>query len=190
MSVDRVLPRIGNGILLRRLTADDLLAFQAYRCDADVGRYQGWTATSDAEASRFLSEMNGATLLEPRKWCQIAIADTGTLGLIGDIGLCVSDEGQQAEIGFTLSPHSRGRGLGTAAVRAAIQLVFEHTNAVLVQGITDTRNVPSIRLLERIGMTRVESRSAMFRDEPCVEYIYAVSRDEMQASGSFTKLHN
>lgn len=187
---DDPLPLAGNGIVLRRLTTADLTAFQAYRCNADVGRYQGWTATSDAQAISFLAEMNSATLFEPGKWCQIAIADTGTLELIGDIGLWVSEDEQNAEIGFTLSPLRQGRGIATDAVRLAVQIVFEQTKAMQVQGIADARNVPSLRLLERIGMRRVETRSAMFRDEPCIEYVYTISRDEMQASDTVPKPQN
>jgi RimJ/RimL family protein N-acetyltransferase len=61
-------------------------------------------------------------------------------------------------------------------VQAAIGLVFDHTAAVRVIGITDARNHASIRLLQRIGMQRVETRDAVFRGEPCTEHVYAVSR--------------
>jgi RimJ/RimL family protein N-acetyltransferase len=82
------------------------------------------------------------------------------------------------EIGFTLSPGAQGRGIGTAAVREVIDLVFRFTGAGRVVGITDARNLPSIRLLERVGMRRVDSGEAMFRGEPCVEHRYAIDRGE------------
>ncbi len=175
--------------MLRRLTADDFTAFQAYRSDTQVGRYQGWTATSDAEAKAFLAEMNREILFAPGKWCQIAIAEAHTLTLIGDIGLCLSDDGQRAEIGFTLNPQAQRCGLATAAVRLAVQLVFDQTTATQVQGITDTRNVPSIRLLERIGMRHVETRDTIFRDEPCVEHVYVIAREAWPASARLGNDH-
>jgi hypothetical protein len=57
------LPRFGNGFVLRRLRADDLAEFQAYRRDPELGRYQGWLPVSDEEALAFLREMNAAPLL-------------------------------------------------------------------------------------------------------------------------------
>lgn len=184
------LPRVGDGIMLRRMTSADLPAFQAYRCDTDVGRYQGWTAMSDAEATVFLTEMNRANLFQPGAWGQIGIADARSLNLIGDVGLYVSEDAQHAEIGFTLRPQAQRQGLARAAVREAISLVFENTKVSSVRGVTDARNIPSIRLLERIGMCRVETRGTVFRDEPCVEQVYAISRDEMQASSSIANLKN
>ena len=36
-------PRTTARLVLRRFAARDLAAFQAYRCDPAVGRYQGWS---------------------------------------------------------------------------------------------------------------------------------------------------
>lgn len=170
------LPRTTDGVVLRRLAVSDLAAFQAYRHDAVLGQYQGWSATPDAQALSFLAEMNTAELLQPGAWCQIGIADSYDHTLIGDIGLFLASDGRHAEIGFTLRRELQGRGLATTAVREAINLVFEHTKAEQVLGITDARNLPSARLLERVGMRKTDSRSAMFRGEACVEHVYVLSR--------------
>jgi [ribosomal protein S5]-alanine N-acetyltransferase len=170
------LPRIANGVVLRRFAASDLAAFQAYRHDAVLGQYQGWSATSDSDATAFLAEMSIATLLQPGTWSQIGIAEFNGQAIIGDIGLFLASDGRHAEIGFTLGRESQGHGIATIAVREAINLVFEHTEAEQVRGITDARNLPSIRLLERVGMHSTESRGAVFRGEACLEHVYAVSR--------------
>lgn len=172
------LPRRAGGALLRRLAATDLAAFQAYRQDPEVGRYQGWTATDDTQAMAFLTQMNTAALLQPGAWSQIGIADAENDELVGDIGLLLASDGMQAEIGFSLARHAQGRGLGSAAVRAAIALVFERSGAERVIGITDARNLPSMRLLERVGLRQVESNSAVFRGEACVELTYAMARHD------------
>jgi RimJ/RimL family protein N-acetyltransferase len=170
------LPRIASGVVLRRLATSDLAAFQAYRHDAVLGQYQGWSATSEAEATSFLTEMSTVALFQPGAWSQIGIAKSDSQALIGDIGLFLASDGQRVEIGFTLRRESQGHGLATTAVREAINLVFEHTRVDQVLGITDARNEPSIRLLERVGMRKTESRSAMFRGEGCLEHVYAISR--------------
>lgn len=176
------LPRLGSGFMLRRLSTDDLAAFQAYRHDPELGRYQGWSPMSDAEASAFLTEMHTAPLPNPGSWTQMAIAEPTTQRLIGDIGVFLDQDGRYAEIGFTLARHAQGHGVGTAAVREAIRLIFESSAADRVCGITDARNTASIRLLERVGMRRVETKNAIFRGEPCVEHVYAVVRGDGPAS--------
>lgn len=176
------LPRFGQGFVLRRLTVDDLPAFQAYRHDPELGRYQGWSALSDDAATAFLAEMNATPLLHPGQWTQLAIADPQTQRLIGDIGVFLDPDRRYAEVGFTLARPAQGRGVATAAVREAIRLVFAATPVDRVVGTTDARNSASIRLLERLGMRRTETTNAVFRGEPCVEHVYALLRDEGQGA--------
>jgi len=175
-AVADLLPRFGEGVVLRRLSASDLAAFQAYRSDTELGRYQDWSAMPDAEALTFLAEMNAAPLFRPGHWTQIGIAEPQGLALLGDIGLFLAEDSRHAEIGFTLSRAAQGRGLATAAVREALRLIFGATMVERVLGITDARNHASARLLERVSMVRQEERSAVFRGEPCVEYVYSIGR--------------
>ena len=171
------LPRFGNGFVLRRLGVEDLADFQAYRHDPELGRYQGWSPMSDEQATAFLSEMNRAPLLDPGAWSQLAIAAPEGRPLIGDIGLFLSADALCAEIGFTLARHAQGRGVATAAVREAIDLVFAARAVDRVVAITDARNTASVQLLERVGLRRTKSRQALFRGEACIEHVYAVGRE-------------
>lgn len=170
------LPRSAGAALLRRLAPADLPAFQAYRHDVELGRYQGWVPVPDADAREFLRHMGEAPLLQTGTWCQIGIARADDEVLIGDIGLLLSGDATRLEIGFTLARDAQGRGLATAAVREAIAMVFAHTAAQRVVGICDVRNLASIRLLERVGMTRTESRTVISRGESCREHVYALDR--------------
>jgi RimJ/RimL family protein N-acetyltransferase len=172
-----LLPRFGPDVALRRLAASDLAAFQAYRSEPGLGRYQGWSALSDDAARAFLEEMNAAPLFRPGRWIQLGIADPQTLALLGDVGLFLSEDAAQAEIGFTLSGAAQGRGVATAAVRESLRLIFERTPVLQVVAITDARNLASVRLLERIGMRRQAERRVPFRGEPCIEYVYVLARD-------------
>ena len=163
-------------MVIRRLGRADLAAFHSYRSDEAVGRYQGWSALTEPEALAFLDEMSKAVWAPRGEWLQLAIADRGTNSLIGDIGICVTPDGTCAELGFTVSPPFQGRGLGTEALLATIGLLFGHSPVVRVICITDARNTPSMRLLERAGMKRVATAEAVFRGETCVEHTYEISR--------------
>jgi [ribosomal protein S5]-alanine N-acetyltransferase len=171
-----LLPRQAGRVLLRRLAAADLAAFHAYRQDVDVGRYQGWSPMSESEALAFIAEMSSIPLFQPGEWAQLAIARAEDDSLVGDLGLFVSASGEEAEVGFTLAPAAQGHGYGSEAVAEAIALLFEETAVQRVLGVTDARNAPSVRLLERVGMQRIESRAVVFRGEPCTEWVYARHR--------------
>ena len=172
------LPRALPGGLLRRLRTGDLAAFQAYRSIPELGRYQGWTPMSEAEAAAFLAEMSEAPLFTPGDWVQLGIAQPESGQLIGDIGIFLSADGLTGELGFTLAPGAQGRGTATAAVRQALQIVFGLTSVKQVLGVTDSRNVASIRLLERVGFRHHESRNAVFRGQPCGEEVYVLPRND------------
>jgi RimJ/RimL family protein N-acetyltransferase/GNAT superfamily N-acetyltransferase len=170
------LPLVCNRVILRRLSPDDLAAFQAYRHDEAVSRYQGWLPVSDQDARAFLEDMQSAPLFARGAWTQLGIADRKTDTLIGDIGIGMSADDSRAEIGFSLAANAQRRGLATEAVRAALLMIFAHTSVASIAGISDARNVASIRLLEHLEMRRVETKDTLFRGEPCVEYVYAISR--------------
>jgi aminoglycoside 6'-N-acetyltransferase len=162
-------------VTLRRLRPDDLARLQAYRKDPEVGRYQGWEPMTDAEAAAMIAEMAAAPCPRLGDWVQIAIADAGTDALLGDIGLHVSDSGEEAELGITLAPDAQGRGLAEEAARALIAGLAADTAVRRLVGVTDARNTPSARLLERLGMTFEAEEETIFRGEPCRERRYALA---------------
>ncbi len=167
---------------LRRLAATDLAAFQAYRGDPEVGRWQGWTPLPDEQALDFLNEMAVVPTFEPGQWTQLAIADEPSDQLLGDLGIHISADGREAEFGFTLARTAQGRGTATAAVRAAIALVFDQTAVEYIHAQTDARNLACIRLLEHLGAHLVERIATEFRGEACVEFRYELSRRQGFAS--------
>ena len=165
-----VLPHDTPRLRLRRLREADLPRFQAYRGDAELGRYQGWLPMHDAAARAFLRQMADSSFCPRGAWFQLGVADLDGAALIGDIGIHLQPDGSAAEIGFTLAHEAQGRGLATEAVAAAVALVFAHTSAARVVAITDARNAASVRLLERVGLRRFVTLDAVFRGQACVEH--------------------
>lgn len=174
-----LLPRSSKQITLRRLSVSDLPDFQKYRRDPEVARYQGWQPETDTKAKSFLAYMNTTELLQAGHWFQIGIMNNPANTLIGDIGICVAADESEAEIGFSVARHAQKKGFACEAVREAIRFVFEQSKVNQVVGITDVRNVPSIRLLERIGMEKCKEFDSVFRGEPCTEILYSISRNGM-----------
>lgn len=175
---ETLLPRDFPGGRLRRVHPRDRAAFQAYRSLPELGRYQGWSPMLDAEALAFLDQMHRAPLFTPGQWIQLGIAEPESDALVGDIGLYLSEDGASGEVGFTLQPSAQGRGVASRAVREAIRLFFAATSATRVLGITDERNLPSIRLLVRLGFDFIERRQVVLRGQPCTEWVYVLPRND------------
>ena len=117
---------------------------------------------------------NSASLGE---WVQIAVAECLTDDLIGDIGVGFDkDRDGVAEIGFTVAPNCQGRGLGTEAVTSVLDLLFATGKVDVVEAITDARNAPSIRLLERVGMRLKRTQQMPFKGEMSTELVYSIAR--------------
>lgn len=169
-------PIVTSRTLLRRLAPTDLAEFQHYRRDEEVGRYQGWLPQTDADAAIFLKENGEAEFFQPGIWFQIGIADRETNALIGDIGICLSSTKSEVEIGFTLGRQSQGLGLGSEAIGAMVVFLFKEKDIRRVVGVTDAQNIAAIKLLEKLGMQRLQTNEALFRGSPCEEHLYALHR--------------
>lgn len=161
---------------VRRMEAGDFAVFVAYRSDPELGRYQGWTAMDAVAARAFIERMAAARELVGGEWLQVAIADAATNVLLGDIGIRPDADLGEVEIGFTLASPHQSRGIAAEAVGALVAALFRHTPAQGVRGVTDARNRASIALLERLHFRRVLEQEALFRGEPCREYVYMLER--------------
>ena len=168
------LPWSSTRLTLRRLHTDDLPRFQAYRHDAEVGRYQGWNPVSDDEARAFLAEMSEAPFGRLGEWLQIGIADAADDLLLGDLGLFVAASRSEAEFGITLARAAQGKGLAEEAARTLIDGLRAHTALRRLVAITDTRNAASARLLRRLGMELEAETEAEFNGEPCREWHFSL----------------
>lgn len=163
-------------VVLRRFRPEDLEAFLAYRSDPEIARYQGWSPVDRAAAGGFLEEMSGIDGLRPGEWIQLGIADAATDALCGDVGIHCDASCEHAEIGFSLAREFHGRGYASAAVSATLELLYAKPSIRCVRAVTDTRNGPSIRLLERLGFAQTGVQVADFKGERCTEYVYERAR--------------
>lgn len=178
-----------DGVRLRPLAVDDLPAFLAYRNDPEVARFQSWTRYTEEEARAYLERCAAATRDVPGQWRQWAIEWTDPSGgapvLAGDCGMRLDDDGRQAEIGFTLSRALQGRGIGAAAVRLLLEHAFGALGLHRVVAVTDARNAPAARLLERAGFRREGHliQNVHFKGEWGDEFLFAILRDEWARDG-------
>ena len=88
-------------------------------------------------------------------------------------------------MGYVLRRDSWGKGYATEAAREILRIGFELLDAHRVVGNVDTENIGSVRVLEKIGMTREGMNRQSFwsplhgtwRDT----YLYAILEDEWRS---------
>jgi [ribosomal protein S5]-alanine N-acetyltransferase len=92
---------------------------------------------------------SGAAAVLPTVWLIVRRADGRILGDLGTHG--PPDSEGCVEIGYTLAPSARGKGIGTAAVAAFVGRLAAVPGIRRVTAVTSTQNAASRRLLERQG---------------------------------------
>lgn len=120
----------------------------------DVARFlleDPWT--TEEAASKLAERLTRTGLDEPAGALALVVEHESSP--IGDVALWLTDrERGVAEIGWVLDPAHGGRGFATEAVRAVLDLAFEHYRLHRVAAQMDARNAASAGLAERVGMVR------------------------------------
>ena len=166
------LPQHRGATRLRALRRSDLPRFAAYRADPALAEYQSWEPMSRDAAERFLHETADATHLQAGEWTQLAIADSGSDGLVGDLGLYLSEDCTYSEVGFTLARDGQGKGHATRATELAVELVFRIASVAEVRAVTERVNQASIAVLRRAGFLQTGSRATVFKGRSCTEDLF------------------
>lgn len=92
---------------------------------------------------------SGAAATLPTVWLVVRQADAR---ILGDMGLHGPPDGDGCvEIGYSLAPSARGRGIGSAAVGALVGRLAGIQRIRQVTAVTGAHNTASRRLLERLG---------------------------------------
>jgi len=102
--------------------------------------------------------------LDPERISKMLVLERGG-AVIGDLMLAIRDgcaqtevaiqaKGVEAELGWVVHPAHSGQGLATEAVRAVLRVCFEDLGLRRVTAQCFAENVPSWRLMERLGMRR------------------------------------
>lgn len=122
-----------------------------------------------------------------------ALHESGTLAvwddqndtLLGEVSWIWQQWGPTSDsrnpmIGIWLRPEARGRGAGSQAQRAMVDLFFRHTPVNRVEASTDVDNIAEQRALDKAGFTREgTTRGAQWRDGAYHDcYLYSVLRAE------------
>ncbi len=166
-------------LLIRVLRPIDAEHVYYYRSLPEVCEFQGWRPKNIAEVVEFLRENAKQPVNTPHTWLQFAVClKDGQI--IGDVGIHFPDSQVQAEVAYTLSPAYQGKGYALEAVKALVDYLFGTLKKHRVYASVDPRNVPSYKLLEKLGFRKEAHfvKSYWMAGEWCDDVIYAILDDE------------
>lgn len=147
-------PLADGDIRLDPLTAAHAAAMDALARDRDVARF---TRVPDPVPDRF-----GARWIErytrgreDRTNDGFAIVDSETGDFLGFMALVnLNLETQEAEAGYIVASHARGRGVATRALRLLTDWAFAELPLERIELFIDVENSPSEVVAQRCGYTR------------------------------------
>ena len=124
----------------------------AYRNDPQIATLQDWDLPYSLETARArLAEQADRDDLVAGEWTSLAVEVAGEVA--GDLVCHLDERGAIAEIGYTLRRKFQGKGYAREAAGALVDHVLATTAVHRIEASLDPDNVPSMRVLEFLGMT-------------------------------------
>ncbi len=164
-----------DGFAMRPIQSGDLDALAAIWADPQVTRY---LPTLGQPISREQTEVGIAAAIahwENRGYGLWAIVDQATGQMVGYCGLRYLEQLREVEVLYGLATAYWGRGIITAAVKAAVAYGFEVAKLARIVAMALPINQGSIRVMEKVGL-RYEKQLHIFNLEAVY---YAICRSEM-----------
>jgi RimJ/RimL family protein N-acetyltransferase len=138
-------------VLLRQWRDDDRESYAAINADPEVMRYFPSTMSRE-ESDGFIDWASG--LITERGWGLWAVEVVGGPPFVGVVGLNETRYVPGAvEVSWKLAREHWGHGYATEAAREALRFGFERLGLHEIVAMTVPANKPSLRVMERLGMT-------------------------------------
>ena len=140
-------------LLIRVFEPGDAEEMARAYCYPEVMRYIPGGADADLDAVR--RRITTYRLhQEERGFSSWALVERASEQLIGDVGFGVFEPTGDLELGYSLAQHRWGLGYATEAAAACLQVAFAHLDVPRIVAVVDAENEASLRVPERIGMSR------------------------------------
>jgi len=144
----------------------DFDALATLYADPEVRRFLGGTRKGSDFQAQFVS------LVEPTSGLALGVRLSETDMLVGLVTLMPHHDQTEVEISYQFSPRVWGAGIARKAVSATLTFAFKELDLPRIIAETQSVNVASCRLLERLGMT-LERKLTRFGVE---QSLYTITR--------------
>jgi len=137
-------------LILREFDLSDAGEFYALNNDPEVMRYTADRVFATIEESAAL--IRNYKEYDKTGYGRWTVVLKETNEVLGWCGLKYIESVQEVDLGYRLHRRYWNKGYATEASKAALAIGFEHYGLSLIVGRTMTDNLPSRRVLEKIGM--------------------------------------
>jgi ribosomal-protein-alanine N-acetyltransferase len=137
-------------LILRRWRDSDREPFASMNADPKVMRHFPHALTRE-ESDAFVDRIEAH--FDEKGFGLWAVEVAGGAPFIGFVGLSTHSVIPGVEIGWRLDEPYWGRGYATEAARATLEDGFDRAGLEEIISFTSTLNLPSIAVMERLGMT-------------------------------------
>ena len=141
-------------IRLEPLTAEHADAMDALARDDDVARFTRVPdPVPDGFGARWVERYTRGRDERTNEGFAIVDSESGDfLGFMALVNLNLAAE--EAEAGYIVASHARGRGVGTRALRLLTAWAFDELPLERIELLIDIENSPSVIVAQRCGYTR------------------------------------
>jgi RimJ/RimL family protein N-acetyltransferase len=172
-------------LVLKEITLEDLNDIHALHSIKEVDEYNTLGIPKDIQDTKdFMKPILHDQQSKERKQICWSIRGTSGNDFIGIAGLIFfARRFKMAEIYFKLSPVYWGKGYATELADRILQFAFNDLNLHRIEAGVATENIKSIRVLEKLGMTREGSRRKILpiRGEWVDNYHYGILEEEFES---------
>lgn len=143
-------------LLLRPIKKGDLSSMHALSSNPEVEKYNTMGIPKDISVTKsILKDRLKDNKIVPFQNYTLAILEKGTGNFIGMFGIVRGRPKQQkAELWYKFHPDFWGKGLATEAVHCVLDFCFDEMKLHRVEAGCAVENIASIRVLEKVGMSR------------------------------------
>lgn len=165
-------------VTLRTLTPADIPALREWMPDKSMYTYWG----KNAGKADLHPELLFAAPDKPTKSIHLGIICNDDAKAIGEIWVYLIENDRMAKVAFRVSGAYRGMGYATEALRATVNFCFTETELLRLWTDVDTRNMASVRVLEKCGFLREGLiRQGKMVSTWCDYYLYGLLKSDMTA---------
>ena len=150
---------------------------------SDSELFSNWTRASRLETMTCRPVVDGKRLSAASEPDVLAFYQEGVSSPIGKVSFFDwNPRNRSVEFGYLLDPAWRGKGLGQAMVRLAVEVRFRTTDVHKIYAQTASFNLPSVKILDCLGF----HRDAVLRDHHELDgvfyddLIYSILRPEWE----------
>lgn len=172
----------GERLSLRPITPADITSVLAYSSDPDVTTYLPWHPTVDAMVVRMFLQQQQERRRKGTSF-GFAVTERASGEMIGAIDLMGLQSGHpgNCELGYVFRRQSWGKGYATEAGNLLLGMAFNNLGILVVDAYADADNVGSQRVMEKLGMHRINSELRIVKGRERIYFHYAIARTQFAA---------